>query len=266
EVALNHPGRDRERGRIWRISYQGPNNDQKLRPLPDLTKLTIPQLLESIGDSNLSVRIQATNQLTERDKDKVKEAVLALQQPQAKSKPEQRMHGLWVLERIGALPDALLTAAAKDENNAVRVHTQRILAERKDLPGPLHDLVVAGLKDSDGCVQRCAADALGQHPDSKNIRPLLDVLPKVPADDPQLRHTVRMALRNQLRPGENWKQLPANLSEADARAIADVAPGIHTPEAGAYLIRFIQKSQENSGTLGRYVRHAARYAPEEQQA
>ena len=52
-----------------------------------------------------------------------------------KDKPEagdtwRRMHGLWVLERLGALDDATLTAAAKDKEFGVRVHAQRILAER----------------------------------------------------------------------------------------------------------------------------------------
>src|SRR5438093_6466859 len=74
EVPLNHPGRDRERGRIWRISYTGPNNEHKPRPLPDLTKQTVPQLVESLADPNLSVRILAANRLAESDKEKTKEA------------------------------------------------------------------------------------------------------------------------------------------------------------------------------------------------
>ena len=40
------------------------------------------------------------------------------------------MHGLWVLERTGALDDATLATAAKDKEFGVRVHAQRILAER----------------------------------------------------------------------------------------------------------------------------------------
>ena len=40
EVPLNHPGRDREKGRIWRIVYQGAGQEgsNPLQPIRDLTK------------------------------------------------------------------------------------------------------------------------------------------------------------------------------------------------------------------------------------
>lgn len=77
-------------------------------------------------------------------------------------------------------------------------------------------------------------------------------------------HTVRMALRDQLRPKMAWQQLPDPLADADIRALADVAPGIPSAEAGAYLIKHIKhmlKLPESGPTLIRYVHHAARYAP-----
>jgi putative heme-binding domain-containing protein len=263
EVPLNHPGRDRERGRIWRISYREPNNEQKPSPLPDLTKATVQQLVDKLADPNLPIRITATNVLVERGKDQA-QPLRALME--AKSSPHQRMHGLWVLERLGVLDDDTLAKATQDADSGVRVHALRVLAERKELNQRWFDSVRTGLRDSDAFVQRAAADALGRHPDPANVRPLLDLRAKVPTDDSQLMHTVRMALRDQFRTPESWAKKPESWSEADSRALADIAPGIHTLHAGAFLLGHIQKYPETGDRLTRYVRHGARYAPEEQVA
>src|SRR5437870_12028281 len=63
EVPLNHPGRDREKGRIWRIVYVGEDGKNPLPPIRDMTKLSVQELVEELGNSNLAVRTQATNLL-----------------------------------------------------------------------------------------------------------------------------------------------------------------------------------------------------------
>src|SRR5690606_31467744 len=46
EVPLEHPGRDRERGRIWRIVYRGTGDTPvAVDRTPDLTKQSLPELL-----------------------------------------------------------------------------------------------------------------------------------------------------------------------------------------------------------------------------
>src|SRR5262249_35551478 len=153
---------------------------------------------------NLTVRVKAANQLAERGGQGGLRAVRALLPPADKAvslgNVWQRAHGLWVLERGGALPDDVLAAAAKDEDRAVRVHAQRVLAEREKWSPGLAALAVAGLKDADANVQRAAADALGRHPAKENFGPLLDLRRSVPTEDTHLLHVVRMALRDQLRP------------------------------------------------------------------
>src|SRR5262249_50496556 len=180
EVPLNHPGRDRERGRIWRIVYRGPGGGAAVAPRTDWTKATIHELIDDLAHPNLIVRLKATNQLVGRG-GTVVEAIHDVMHPG--SNPWQRMHGLWVLERRGALDDQQLAAAAHDPEAGVRVHAQRVLAERATLTPALHELVLAGLKDTDPFAQRAAADALGRHPATENLRPLLDLRHRVPADD-----------------------------------------------------------------------------------
>ena len=67
EVPLTHPGRDRQRGRIWRVVYKG--NDGKPAPPPsaiDRTRSPIDDLIKDLAHPNLIVRITAANQLVDR--------------------------------------------------------------------------------------------------------------------------------------------------------------------------------------------------------
>ncbi|MBL8798092.1 MAG: c-type cytochrome [Planctomycetia bacterium] len=258
EVRLDHPGRDRERGRIWRISYRGENSPPLQSP-PDFTKLNEQELVTKLGDPNLTVRTFAANRLVLSAYDKVH---AALNEVAAKGATAfQRLHARWVLERRGELSEELLHAGCGDADALVRVHALRVLSERKDWTPKQWEAVHASLRDSDAFVQRAATDAVGQHPDPKNVRPLLDLRARVPATDTLLLHTARMALRNQFRAADSWAKLPESWSESDGRALADVSPGIHTPEAGAFLIRHLQRAKEAPTDVVRYVRHAARYAP-----
>ena len=137
----------------------------------------------------------------------------------------------------------------------------RILGERPELDGPLHDLVLGGLKDGDPFVRRAAAEALGLHPDAAHIRPLLDLRQSSSAEDTHLVHMTRMALRDQLRPATSWPRLAdLSLSERDARDIADVATGVPSPEAAAYLLGHLQHLAEPHANLVRYLHFIARHA------
>jgi putative heme-binding domain-containing protein len=176
------------------------------------------------------------------------------------------LHAVWILERLGALDDATLAKLSEDPVPGVRVQAMRVLAERKEINPRWYETLRARLQDNDGFVQRAAADALGRHPDPANVRPLLDLRAKVPADDSQLSHTARMALRNQFPSPASWDKRSAPWTEADARAVADVAPGIPSLHAGAFLLGHIQQYPESGERLTRYVRHGARYAPEDQVA
>lgn len=264
EVPLNHPGRDRERGRIWRIWYKGTDGKKNLARPRDLSKATVSELVKELANPNLTVRTFATNLLAGRDAAGVKKALEPVMKPG--SSPFQRIHGLWVLERTGGLTDDTVLAAASDKDPAVRVHAMRVLSERKELTAPQLKAVRAALGDKDANVQRAAADALGQHPLPENVRPLLDLHARVPAADTHLLYVVRMALRDQFRIDSNWSKLPEPWKEADARVLADVAPGVPSAPAGTYLLNHLRQVQEPPHIRVRYLKHAARFVPAEHQA
>jgi putative heme-binding domain-containing protein len=264
EVPLTHPGRDKERGRVWRIVYRGPDGKGKpVQPRADWGKASISELIADLAHPNLVVRTKATNQLVERGGQDAVAAVREVFKPQASA--FQRMHGLWVMERLRALDESTLEAAVKDPAPGVRVHALRVLAERSKLSAAQHGWVLAGLHDADAFVERAAADALGTHPSPENMEPLLALRHAVPTDDTHLLYVVRLALRNQLRLSESWSKLSTgSWSDKDQRTIADVALGVPNAEAADFLLAHLtRRLSEERTNLTRYVHHVARYGTEE---
>jgi putative heme-binding domain-containing protein len=258
EVPLDHPGRDRERGRIWRIVYRGPDGKGKaLSPCADFGQASVSELVALLAHPNLTVRLKATNQLVERPGQEVNEAVLKVMKP---GWPTQQMHGLWVLERRGVLDDKLLSTAAADPERGLRVHVQRILAERKELNDAQRELALAALKDSDALVQRCAAVTLGRHPRPDNLQPLLALVHAVPPADTHLLYAARRALCDTLQPATAWKNVaPKGLDPADSAAIASVALAVPSPEAAGFLLGYLGSQPPTTDPSREAVHHIARY-------
>ncbi len=264
EVPLTHPGRDRTSGRIWRIVYTGKDHKGTPSPRQDWTKASIDDLLGDLAHPNLTVRMIAMHELVHRGKDAIEPTRAALTgKSDVANRDERDSHALWVLERLGALDDATRSACWKS-GALVRNHVQRILAGRKTLTESHHEIALAGLDDPNPHVQRAAADALGQHADATNIRPLLALRHKVPAADTHLLHVVRMALRDQLRPAENAKQVAAKMwGLRDERALADVALGVPSAESAHFLLVHVKRDPTPDTFLLSFVHHIARRASAE---
>jgi len=261
EVPLDHPGRDRERGRIWRIYWKGTNGERLLPKLPDFTGMNLQKLIAQLGDPNLTVRALASNELVLCDTNQVRTRLETLLDRDSSS--FSRLHAMWVLERLKQLGDEELLGTTKDDDPLVRTHAMRVLSERNEWPSHFSSQVRACLQDPDGFVQRAAADALGRHPSPDNFRALLDCRDELPAFDSMLLHTVRLALREQLRHIENWRELTEKLNETEARAVADVALGIRSAEAANYLLQHLKRYVERPDITAQYVHHIARHGRKE---
>ena len=262
EVPLNHPGRDRTSGRIWRVVYRGGDGQLKVRPRRDLSKATAEELFAALGDPNLTFRRLATDQLTDRLGSAAVPVVRAALQGQS-ANTLQTIHGLWVLQRLGALDEGLLAAAARHAERAVRVHAMRILGDTPVLASSLHALALNGLRDADGLVQRCAAEALANHPSAENVEPLLALRLRVDPSDTHLLYVARKALRDQLNVESIFQELArSELTDAQTKAVAEVALGVKSVTAGSFLISYAQRAAPSGETFDSMLRHAARYAPE----
>src|SRR5258706_4918188 len=260
EVPLAHPGRDRQRARIWRIVYRGDDGKQIPAPVPDLSVADVKTLIDCLAKPNIALRMLAADQIADRIGPTASTALqIAVEKP---VNADQKVHALWLLHRLNSLDDPLIAAAARDPEAVVRVHAMRILAERPSwIPEQLRRAIGA-LKDADPLVQRCAADSLAWHPSADNIRPLLDALPKVNPQDTHLNYTIRASLRNQLRAPGMFEKLPAQLSDQDLRTLAAISLAAPKPEAATFLLNYL-KTTKRGGDSNQF-RHIARYIPDDQ--
>ena len=219
EVPLTHPGRDRERGRLWRIVWRGAKGDATLRN-PALPS-DAAGLVAELASTNPTRRSLALNELCDR---LPAEAPAALQAPPANG--FQAANILHALHRLGQLDDARLLAALESPDALIRTHAVRIARERK----PADELLAAvraHLADPDAIVARCATEVLAAAPAVENFRPLLDLLRRTPASDDHLIHSTRMAIRDQLRaPAVVSGITLEGMSAADLRPLLDIMPAV----------------------------------------
>jgi len=260
EVPLEHPGRDRKRGRVWRVVYVG-DDESKAPPPPldaDCSAANDAELIADLSHPNLSVRLKATEELERRVSDPEVDSSL-VDVLKKDSSREGRAQALWALERRGALRFKDLIAATTDPSRLVRTHAARLVAHRPDWNARLRDLALRGLADGDPFVTRAAADGLARHPSPRNIRPLLDTLAVADERDTHLVHTLRIALRDQLRDEAHWAALPEPLSRTDQFRLADVAPGVPSPAAAGFLLEALRDDDLGFPIEMRFVEHVTRY-------
>jgi putative heme-binding domain-containing protein len=276
EVPLTHPGRENRHGRIWRVVYRGvdaSSGRQAASPavVPELRKLSPDELWARLSDANLTVRVQATEELVRRASPETEKFVNERIQD-SKATATQRAHGLWILQRFGTRLDPLIAKLADDPDRLVRVHLVKALAERPDWSQPssldLFALVRTKLADADPFVRRAAADALGRHPHVDNVEPLVKLWNDTPTNDTHLVHTVRMALRDQLLVPGMYGQLASLLaSDPSARQkIADVSLGVRNGESAAFLLTLLPAGDIPAESLGVYLHDIARYLPDDRLA
>ena len=263
EVPLKHPGRDRERGRIWKLTYKGaPGRMASGHGLPDFTQMSGGEIIAQLGHPNITRRMLATHYLSDEASPKLGKRIRKLWNNGELSNWKQRVHSLWVMHRLGILNHPLLGDAVHDEAMEVRTHAMHLMAEKKNWNQEQRNWVILALQDEHPNVQRAAANALSLHPHESQIVPLLKIRETPSLNDPQWMHGMRLALRNQLRQGNQvWDELmESRLSEAHSAFIADVAVAIPEEGAGDYLIWFVSNFETQKPFLSKAFRHAARYA------
>jgi putative heme-binding domain-containing protein len=285
EVPLLHPGRDRERGRIWRIVYRGEDGKAVLpsTKLPEDLK----GLVSELGSPNMTRRMLAMNTIA--DVHGKAFARQSLKAPWLESKGKQALvqdaatyersaevlryvHSLWLRERLGVLKDQELELAIRSPMTIVRVHGLRIVADRgltsqhvataPKLGQTLQKLMVQALNDTAPLVQRTAAEALSQQAKLEAVKPLLALIAKVPAEDTHLKHMTRLALRNQLNDVGAWAfQSPQFFSKEELTTLVDIALGLKTEASAVFLLKQQDSVRADKDLHTRTLQHVARYAP-----
>lgn len=251
EIDLNHPDRDRRRGRIWKITYRGD------RARPHAAPFQARSIVDrnSLESTNQTERRLAANQLTDAvglPGEKLARTTLG-----EGLTSTARAEALWALFRLDLLRDDDLEAAVETGDALLRTHAFRVLAQHRTARAQSY--LVRGFQDDSRIVRRAAVMAAGVHLDPRNIRPLLS-LHHQHADDPHLRHVIRMSLREHLAVPD-WFQIATRSAQArDVPILASLCVAVKAPFAGEYLAESIGSLGElPPETMAEYLRFAVRY-------
>lgn len=237
EVPLGHPKRDKQRGRIWRITYKGDHHDIK-----DLTVASLDDLINTLKEDNITTRMAATDQLTDRIGVPAMEPLITLLADSSTS-PRQYIHALWAIYRLQGMNDELLKQTINQSDPLIRLHSLRILREWKPASETFHPLVLNALKDGDPHVQRAAVELLIHYPELPSVEAVLAILRQTPSTDTHLRYTTRLILRNLLRNDALMQQANGNeWNEEDARNIAGTLVDVASGGAALWLAKFLEKN------------------------
>lgn len=260
EVPLNHPGRDRERGRIWRIAYTNGETSPADRPtsLTSLSTAPLSVLLKALSNIQKPIRQHAADQIVDRigiaAVDKVTEALTeSLSAENQRNAPQL----LWILHRLDSLSPEVLHQVFERGKQRTRIHAMRVCSEfsdRKAIPS----LLKQGLRDSSGLVRRAAADAASQTADIAVVKEVINAIVVCPNKDLHLRHALQIALKQQLSNTvvANWIA-SSKPPKAASLAISKVISAIDGPVAGAISAQLLASGHLEADQSDAVLQHAA---------
>jgi len=256
EVALDHPKRDKQRGRIWRVTYKG--NSTKV---PDLAVADLNDLMKYLDANNLPLRMAATDQITDRIGTGAVKLLETVIHDNASSGREI-IHALWALQRLNALSNRQLQVALAHHEPLVRLHALRILGEQDANPANL-EFVTKALSDASPHVQRAAVELLAKYPSSASIVQALGVMKTAnTASDNHLFYTAKLCTRNILRDKQVlYEAVVTPWSEEDAATLAAIMVDVPHPAAAKFLSDFMSHSSLPPERVPAAYTQIARFTP-----
>ena len=262
EVRLDHPGRDREKGRIWRLIYKGTSSKRLSNPV-SLPNSDLDVVIGELASPLLSRRMLAAEFLADDIGTPVakplKKAIL-----NNDASPELKVHGAWVLHRLAKLDQSSLLRFSTDDSPLVRSHMHRIAGAKGNWDPTISKMVLDGLNDDSPFVRRASADALSRMPNVDNVRPLLNALKVVDEKDEHLRHALRIALRNNLLLANQLADFEDLKTDKVALGhLLKVALALDTSFSSKLLLANIDTLELEENQLAKNLRHIARNAPKE---
>jgi putative heme-binding domain-containing protein len=259
-------------------------------PLPDLSHLDAPALIEKLADPSLEVRRLATNELVDRvgidGAERIRVNIL---------KSEDGLGvvaGLWALERLGLLPDELLVAAMVGDSGEPALGATRLLASRLEVGGvglktaagelTALDRLNEKVHESEPAIARAAAEGLRLAPSLQNLRGLLMKWESA-REDTALAYSVRLALKAQLAAPGIYAEMASrewvgngkpDLGEvdrvrhplfdaADREKLSEISLAVPTADSAAFLLAHLERTQLETPRAGEYLKHALLYLPTE---
>lgn len=260
EVPLNHPGRDRQSGRIWKISYTG-NKGKKKAVARNWSAASLNELIKGLSVPQLSTRLLIANQITDNWKDKAVAPVTAMMQsPQVQN--TAFIQGMWILYRLNALPDDLLSKALQHKDAIVQVHALRVLAEMKSIAPQQRTAAINGLKYTNPHVQRMSTELLAKFPHADNIGPMLAMHLSAAEKDTHLKYTSIISLRDNMRNKAVMAQVAAQKwGDGQLQILTKAVLDVPSEEGAAFSLNYIRNHQVPQKELVAQLEHISRFVP-----
>lgn len=237
EVPLDHPGRDRISGRIWKITYKG-----NQRPIKDWSKATKDELLDGLANPILHQRMIATDELVDRIGKVVVPDLLKLANNPS-TPPQQRIQVNWALYRLEAMEEGILLTALGNTDRGVRMHAYKLLAEMPHAGPDLRVKAVADLSDGDPHIQRASAEYLSRHPRMDSYQGLVEIHHGIPDYDTHLAYTVKMALFHHLQIPEILKMATKDSWPTEQEnLLALVLSDIPNPQSAEFILALVRRN------------------------
>ncbi|MBI2424302.1 MAG: hypothetical protein HYV27_15830 [Candidatus Hydrogenedentes bacterium] len=241
EVPLNHPGRDKERGRIWRVVYRGVGGESEEEEArmarqfrgPMATDWSVAPkkvLLHALGESNAWIRNMAAAQLRHR-------FAGAFERPCRRLLRDgtvpmlARCEAFWLLEGAGAITATDVEKLTQDGEPQLRRLAARWLGEHASPEGAV--MLAGMLGDTAPIVAREAALGLRGAPSDASLQALQTVWEGDGAD-PLLQYARLFSMREHLKEDAILNNLIAQTPERATRLRAAIAA---TPTASAVRVQ-----------------------------
>jgi putative heme-binding domain-containing protein len=272
EVDLKHPGRDKDRGRIWRIVYTGKKGEPGVSapgfPRKDWTQTNAEELLADFAHQNTTVRLTAANEAATRAS--FKPAATDLLNEPANVSPAIGLYAM-VAERTGQIDEkgyeAVIDYAKKNPDKvpteSLTGLTIRALTSRTEWGETERKLALDCLKTFDSIrIKRAVIDGMTAHPHEEFIDPLLAFAKTIPAQDTHMRHAAKIALRNCMDKSPAYRlKVDAKADAKDFRFVLEALLGCSDEGAVANLVPLLKAKlvlEELAFETGRRI---GRYGP-----
>ena len=269
EVPLDHPGRDRFRGRIWRIVYRGTDKSstEKTGPPPanstNFEAMSLDALCTELAGHSRVRRMMAADRIVDSFGKRAEEPVRSLLR--ASEHPTARFHALWILNRLHQLEFADLSKAADDSHPEVREHVYRVLSEYvAGQNEPIALLLKKGMSDQSPLVQRAAVQASAVHRREECIDVLLKRFHSTDPQDVHLRHVIKIALRDHFLNAQWYRKTVASISQADIPLVAGISLALKNESAGRFIVENLAVLNDcEPERMSTYITFASQYVSPE---
>jgi putative heme-binding domain-containing protein len=264
EVPLDHPGRDRKSGRIWRVLKK-----DHTRTLPEtaVRHLSPAQLATAMGDANLTRRSLALQETVDRAGQTQKtgprvsphELPTITAPPAAEALPAPALAMLhWVRARCGG--------EEPPPSSDPRVLAHKLRTQAAGSEGVPY-AKAPDLRHASPQVLAVALETVVLSPSLPKFEELAEARKHIAAGDVRLAHAWRLAARSVLQRLPDWDTLPTGKFEEDTESeLLTVSAAIPSAGSAAWLLRRLQRLgspayYESVGDLNRLLAHLARHTP-----